>query len=104
MLKKSEVERILSACLTTRDRFLIQLLWESGMRIGEALALWLEDVEPDAHRIHIVDRGELANLSEIKTVCSPRTVDVSADLINLFLNILSKLTQMMLIQTMFLSN
>ena len=54
------------------------------MRIGEALALWLEDVEPDAHRIHIVDRGELANLSEIKTVCSPRTVDVSADLINLF--------------------
>ena len=84
MLKKSEVERILSACLTTRDRFLIQLLWESGMRIGEALALWLEDVEPDAHRIHIVDRGELANLSEIKTVCSPRTVDVSADLINLF--------------------
>ena len=83
-LKKSEVENLLSACLTTRDRFLIQLLWESGLRIGEALALWLEDIEPDAHRIHIVDRGELTNLSEIKTVCSPRTVDVSADLINLF--------------------
>ena len=32
-LKKFEVERILSACLTTRDRFLIQLLWESGLRI-----------------------------------------------------------------------
>ena len=72
-LKKSEVENLLSACLTTRDRFLIQLLWESGLRIGEALALWLEDIEPDAHRIHIVDRGELTNLSEIKTVCSPRT-------------------------------
>ena len=83
-LKKSEVENLLSACLTTRDRFLIQLLWESGLRIGEALALWLEDIEPDAHRIHIVDRGELTNLSEIKTVCSPRIVDVSADLINLF--------------------
>ena len=51
-LKKSEVENLLSACLTTRDRFLIQLLWESGLRIGEALALWLEDIEPDAHRIH----------------------------------------------------
>ena len=49
-LKKSEVENLLSACLTTRDRFLIQL----------------------------------TNLSEIKTVCSPRIVDVSADLINLF--------------------
>lgn len=83
-IKKSEVECLLSACLTLRDQFLIQLLWESGLRIGEALALWLEDIEPDAHRIHVVDRGELENLSEIKTICSPRVVDVSAELINLF--------------------
>ena len=74
----------MSACLTLRDQFLIRLLWESGLRIGEALALWLEDIEPDVRRIHVVDRGELENLSEIKTVCSPRTVDVSAELINLF--------------------
>ena len=78
------MENLLSACLTTRDRFLIQLLWESGLRIGEALALWLEDIEPDANRIHIVDRGELTNISVMITVCSPRIVDVSADLINLF--------------------
>lgn len=83
-IKKYEVERLLSACLTPRDQFLIRLLWESGLRIGEALALWLEDIEPDVRRIHVVDRGELENLSEIKTVCSPRTVDVSAELINLF--------------------
>ena len=83
-IKKAEIELLLSACLTLRDQFLIQLLWESGLRVGEALALWLEDVEPDARRIHVVDRGELENLSEIKTVCSPRTVDVSADLMNLF--------------------
>ena len=83
-IKKSDVEAVLSACLTSRDRFLVQLLWESGLRIGEALALWLEDVEPDARRIHVRDRGELENLSEIKTVCSPRMVDVSADLMNLF--------------------
>lgn len=89
-ITKSEVERLLSACLTTRDRFLIQLLWESGLRIGEALALWLEDIEPDAHRIHVVDRGELKNLSEIKTVCSPRTVDVSANLINLFFDYIAE--------------
>lgn len=83
-IKKSEIELLLSACSTLRDQFLIQLLWESGLRIGEALSLWLEDIEPDARRIHVVDRGELENLSEIKTVCSPRTVDVSADLMNLF--------------------
>lgn len=83
-IKKDEIESIMAACFTLRDRFLIQLLWESGLRIGEALALWLEDIEPDARRIHVVDRGELENLSEIKTVCSPRTVDVSSELINLF--------------------
>jgi integrase len=83
-VKKSDIETVLSVCRTPRDRFLVQLLWESGLRIGEALALWLEDIEPDARRIHVRDRGELDNLSEIKTVTSPRTVDVSADLVNLF--------------------
>ena len=38
------------------------------MRIGEALALWLEDFEIDARKIHIRDRGELSNHAEIKTV------------------------------------
>ena len=84
ILKKTDVEIVLSACHTLRDRFLVQLLWESGLRIGEALALWLEDVEPDARRIRVRDRGELENLSEIKTVCSQRTIDISADLVNLF--------------------
>jgi len=82
IVKKSDVEIVLSVCYTSRDRFLVQLLWESGLRIGEALSLWLEDIEPDARRIHVRDRGELDNLSEIKTVASPRTVDVSADLVN----------------------
>jgi len=83
-ISKDDVSKILEACLTVRDKFLIQLLWESGMRISEALALWLEDFEPDARHIHIHDRGELQNLAEIKTVCSPRILDVSSDLINLY--------------------
>lgn len=90
IVKKSDIEAVLSVCLTSRDRFLIQLLWESGLRISEALALWLEDVEPDARRVHVRDRGELPNLAEIKTVCSPRTVDVSADLINLFFDYIAE--------------
>jgi len=89
-IKKSDVETLLSVCYTARDRFLVQLLWESGLRIGEALALWLEDVEPDAHRIHVRDRGELENLSEIKTVCSPRTIDISAELVNLFFDYIAE--------------
>jgi integrase/recombinase XerD len=84
VIPKEQVAQLIDACPNLRDKFLIQLLWESGMRIGEALALWLEDIEADAHKIHIRDRGELSNLAEIKTICSPRIIDVSPDLINLF--------------------
>lgn len=90
IIKKSDIETIFSSCQTSRDKFLIQLLWESGIRIGEALSLWLEDIEPDAHRIHVKDRGELDNLAEIKTIGSPRKIDVSSDLINLFFDYISE--------------
>lgn len=89
-LSKEDVQRLVDACSNLRDRFLIWLLWETGMRIGEALALYLEDFEIDARRVHIRDRGELVNLAEIKTVLSPRTIDVSEDLINLYLDYIAE--------------
>jgi integrase len=85
VLRKEQVEKLIDCCNNIRDKFLIHLLWETGMRIGEALALWLEDFEIDAQKIHIVDRGELENKAEIKTVNSPRIIDVSPDLINYFM-------------------
>ena len=88
-ISKEKVILLLDGCSNIRDKFLIQLLWESSMRIGEALALWLEDFEIDARKIHIRDRGELENHAEIKTVCSPRSVDVSADLMNFYLEYIS---------------
>jgi len=85
-ISKENISKLMDSCFNLRDKFLIQLLWESGMRIGESLSLWLEDFEIDAIRIHIRDRGELPNLAEIKTVCSPRVIDVSEDLINVYMN------------------
>lgn len=85
-ITKDQVNQVVDSCVNPRDKFLIVLLWETGIRIGEALALWLEDFEVDACRVHIRDRGELSNFAEIKTVCSPRTIDVSVDLINMFLD------------------
>jgi integrase len=85
-ISKEEVDKLIHACMNIRDEFLIYLLWESSMRIGEALALWLEDIEIDSCKIYIKDRGELINHAEIKTVCSPRSIDVSTDLINRYLD------------------
>jgi integrase/recombinase XerD len=84
-LSKDQVTILYAACQNHRDRLLVQLLWEAGMRIGEALSLWLEDFEIDGRRVHLRDRGELENLAEIKTVASPRTLDVTPDLMNQFM-------------------
>lgn len=83
-LSKQQVETLIEACTNVRDKFLLYLLYESGMRIGEALSLHLSDIVSGTRKLHIVDRGELVNGAEIKTVCSPRTIDCSQELINLY--------------------
>lgn len=84
-ISKEDISKLIASCCNIRDKFLVQLLWESSMRIGEALSLWLEDFQIDAKKIHIKDRGELQNHAEIKTVYSPRSIDVSTDLMNFYM-------------------
>ena len=87
VLTKEEVEKIYNATTNIRDEFLIKLLFETGMRIGEALSLFIEDIIYDhkkGHKISIVDRGELENRANIKTGSSVRKIDISQELIDLF--------------------
>src|SRR4051812_42205304 len=79
---KDQVQQLLDACCNQRDRLLIRLLYESAIRVGEALALWVQDVDVAENKLHICDRGPLENGAEIKTIHSPRAIDVSADLID----------------------
>lgn len=88
VLSKDEVETLIKACNNQRDKLLLLILWETGFRIGECLSLWIEDFVIDGHQINLRDRGELENRAEIKTVTSPRTVDVSPDLMNTYLDYL----------------
>jgi len=81
-ITKDQVKALLDACTNERDRLLVRLLYESAARIGEILALWVEDVDVAENRIHIRDRGTLENGAEIKTVHAPRSLDVSSDLID----------------------
>ncbi len=84
ILTSDQVQKLVNACQNTRDKFLLALLYETGMRIGEALSLHLSDIAPAAKKITIRDRGELINDAEIKTVCSPRTLDISIEIANLY--------------------
>jgi integrase/recombinase XerD len=81
-ITKEQVKLLLDACGNERDRLLIRLLYEAAIRVGEALALWVQDVDVAENKLHICDRGPLENGTEIKTIHSPRTLDVSADLID----------------------
>jgi len=84
-VKKEDVPSLLNACTNLRDYLLLYMLFETGMRIGEALSVRLEDFDMSECIIHIRDRGEMENLAEIKTVSSPRRLDITQDLSDLFL-------------------
>lgn len=44
MLSEEEITRLIDACRNQRDKTLIALLWDTGMRVGELLALQIKDV------------------------------------------------------------
>lgn len=81
-ITKEQVQTLMDACTTQRDRLLVWLLYETGLRIGEALALWVQDVDVADCVIHVRDRGELENGAEIKGPSSERDINVSTALID----------------------
>lgn len=86
VLTKEQVEIIYQATTNIRDKFLIRLLFESGCRIGECLALFHEDFQFDnkqrKHKISLKDRGELPNGGKLKT--GERNLDISQGLMDIY--------------------
>lgn len=89
-LYKEEIGTLIRACNNLRDKFLLTLLYETGMRIGEALSLWIEDFDISDMVIDLKDRGELENNAEIKTVSSPRRIDISQNLADMFMEYIAE--------------
>lgn len=89
-LSKEEIRTLIRACKNLRDKFLLTLLYETGIRIGEALSLWIEDFDISDMVIDLKDRGELENNAEIKTVSSPRRIDISQNLVDMFMEYIAE--------------
>jgi integrase/recombinase XerD len=83
---KEQVNEIFHSTTNIRDKFLTRLLFESGLRIGEVLSLFLEDFQFDSkqrkHKIQLTDRGELPNGGKLKT--GERKLDISQGLMDLY--------------------
>jgi integrase/recombinase XerD len=82
ILTVTETQAILDACVHLRDRFLCALLWDTGVRIGEALGLRHEDIAAAEREITVVprvnDNGARSKSRE------QRTIPVSAQIIRLW--------------------
>jgi integrase/recombinase XerD len=64
-LTAEQVQTLIAACDLKRDQFLLALLYQTGMRIDQALGLRVNDVEDG--RIRIVPRNDNANGMRAKT-------------------------------------
>jgi integrase len=82
VLAVAEMQAILDACDRLRDRLLFAVLYETGMRIGEALGLRHEDLAAAEREVAVVPRDN-GNGARSKSR-EPRLIPVSAGLIRLY--------------------
>lgn len=82
-ISADEVRQLIDACHRIRDKFLICLLYESGIRIGQALGLRHEDIQSWDNLIKIVPRDNNVNGARAKST-SPYNVNVSKELMGLY--------------------
>lgn len=78
-----QVKLLIDACTHLRDRFLVSLLYNSGMRIGQCLGLRHEDVRTWDNEIDIVPRDNNLNGARAKTR-TPYTVHVPMKVMQLY--------------------
>ena len=83
ILEPEQIVAVLAACEHLRDRFLLSLLAETGMRVGQALGLRHADFVSRSREVHIVPRADNANGARAK-VRSAAVVPVSTPLVRLY--------------------
>lgn len=83
VLEPEQIVAILGACEHLRDRFLLSLLAETGMRVGQALGLRHADFVTRRREVHIVPRADNANRARAK-IRSAAVVPVSTPLARLY--------------------
>lgn len=57
ILSEREVLKLLAACRNARDRALVELLYATGCRVGEAVTIKIEDIDFDSRKIRVQGKG-----------------------------------------------
>jgi integrase/recombinase XerD len=82
-LSAEQIGTLVAACDHLRDRLLLAVLAETGMRVGQALGLRHADIASQAKEIRIVPRADNANDARAKCR-SMHTIPVTASLVRLY--------------------
>jgi len=82
-LTLEQVQQLINACAHTRDKFLLAVMFETGMRVGQILGLKHEDISVEAATIQIVPRDDNPNDARAKSRTS-HTIPVQEDLLQLY--------------------
>lgn len=83
-LTSQQVKQLVEACNTLRDKFLVCLLYETGMRLGEALGLRHEDIHSSGeNEIVVVPREDNYNSARAKSK-HERSIHVPKELMSLY--------------------
>ncbi len=94
LLKRKTIKRIVStvdddnfkaffSCIRSlRDRAVILLMYEAGLRVGEVLSLWIDDLFLWDKRIRILPKDDLSNGARVKSRAE-RFIDISSPLCKL---------------------
>ncbi len=82
-LRADELVAVLAAPERARDRFLLALLAETGMRVGQALGLRHADFVSRAKEVRIVPRDDNANGARAK-LREPASIPVTAGLVRAY--------------------
>jgi integrase len=84
-LSDDELRQIIAARRHARDKLLVRLLAETGMRIGQALGLRHSDIRSWDNEIWIVPREDNANEARVKRIEGDELrIDVDPDLMRLY--------------------
>lgn len=82
-LAREQVQQLLDACTHTRDRFLLALMYETGMRVGQCLGLTHADLSVEDATLQIVPRADNPNGARAKTRTT-QTIPLPEQLLHLY--------------------
>lgn len=83
ILTSVQIQQLLDSCTHIRDRFLLSLLFSTGLRIGQTLGLKHQDISVEDGTIEIVPRSDNPNGARAKTRTS-HTIPVEKEILELY--------------------